>query len=104
MHWTDNSSLDSWFAHRWEFGKILDLVEGRTAVLPKCPLGDVPLVCQALQSCPVRFAVDWLLSMDEACQRGLGSDGTLGWLSAVMDGKSLDDELVPYPDDDDYDD
>lgn len=47
-----------------------------------------------------RFAVERLLSINEACARIFGSDDNPGWACGVVGGDSRDDELAPYYDDD----
>lgn len=70
----------------------------------KRPLeGHVPHNAKRLPAGAVLFAVDWLLSMEDARTKMLGSGGTQGLASAAVGGDSRGNELAPYSDGDDGD-
>lgn len=76
VHWTGLSSLDTWLPNHWETGVTFDFPEGHTTVWRKCPLDVyVPLTCRSLSVRTFPFAVNELISMDEARTRISGSDG-----------------------------
>lgn len=62
--------------------------------------GNVLFVLSALQVRSVCFALDRLLSMNQASGRIFGSDGALGQASDTMGGDLPDGELTSYPHDD----
>lgn len=79
--------------------------ENQTTVLPSRPLdGDVPFVCRALLAGSVRFPVDQLLSKDGARTRVLSPNCTHVSVSDAMGCDMLDNELTPYPENDNSDD
>lgn len=73
-----------------------------TTLFRACPFdGAVPLIQRALPLRAARFAIDQLLSMDEACAKRSGPIVALGSPSAAIGGGLRDAKLTPYPDEDD---
>lgn len=64
----------------------------------------IPLLVELCRPGLFYFAVNLQFSMDEARARILGSDGTLCFISGAVDSDLHDDEIVPYPDDNQGDD
>lgn len=97
--------LNRWLPYPLETGEVFDLPQGHTTVLHKRRLdGDISLISRALPARTVPFAVNQLLSMDEARARIFSPDAVPGLGSDVMGGDLQDDDLTPYPDEDDGDD
>lgn len=102
--------LDKWFPNQWETGKVFDLFKGHTNVLRESPPGG-PVsparralldrsICFAVYR-SFFFAVDQLLSMDEARARFFRSNGAPSLSSDAMSDDSHDGQLTPNLDDDD---
>lgn len=61
--------------------------------------GHALIIGRALPAQAVRFALDWLFSMDNARRRIFGPGGTPGYASGVVGAASSQNWLAPYPDD-----